>query len=458
MRLGAKPTIGIRAETMHAFERRVAITPSGVRTLVDNHGMRVYVQRSPIRVFPGQAYREAGAEVVTELSPYDIPVFFGVKQIPADILQVGKTYIYFSHVHKGQKENMHMLRTLMERSATLIDYERIVDEHGDRLVAFGYFAGVAGMTDTLHVLGKRLEHLGFKDNPLSAIRQTLWYQGGMQEILAHLREIGELIKRHGLPKEMGPMVVGFTGSRGRVATGASDIFDALQPVDITPQQLLEIGLDGLSRFSVYRVMFSRKDRVAPRNPDVTYSNDHFAKYPEQYRSTIPQYLPFLTAFVHCAYWEDPQPRLITTDDLLALGTNPRLKVIGDISCDIQGGVQATVRGTTPSEPFFTFNPSTGEAPSGWLGQGIVVNALETAPSELPLDASNHFAHVLFPFVPAIATADYRAPFAEGILSLPEPIREAVIVWRGQLTPAYDAMPKIHAGLQEYGHVFFDVNH
>nr|HPM25254.1 hypothetical protein [Phycisphaerae bacterium] len=135
--------IGIRREDKSQWEARVPLVPADVRVLIQEHGLAVQVQSSPIRRFAEAEYRAAGATIVDDLRA--CPIILGVKEIPPRYFEPGKTYVFFSHTIKGQPANMPMLKRLLELGCTLIDYERIVDEHGRRLVFFGRFAGLAGM-------------------------------------------------------------------------------------------------------------------------------------------------------------------------------------------------------------------------------------------------------------------------------------------------------------------------
>lgn len=134
--------VGIRHEDKYLMERRSALTPRHVKKLV-GHGIEVHVERSKKRVFHENEYKHAGAVITDNLS--EIPVIFGVKEIPASWFEEEKTYIFFSHVIKGQPYNMPMLSEMMGKRCNLIDYERIVDDSGRRLIFFGRFAGLAGM-------------------------------------------------------------------------------------------------------------------------------------------------------------------------------------------------------------------------------------------------------------------------------------------------------------------------
>lgn len=55
---------------------------------------------------------------------------------------------------------MSLLDAILEKNIRLIDYEKLTDHDGQRVVAFGKYAGVAGMVNILHGLGLRLLALG----------------------------------------------------------------------------------------------------------------------------------------------------------------------------------------------------------------------------------------------------------------------------------------------------------
>jgi alpha-aminoadipic semialdehyde synthase len=116
------------------------------------------------------------------------------------------------------------------------------------------------------------------------------------------------------------------------------------------------------------------------------------------------------------------------------GVEPRLRVIGDISCDIEGSIEATVRCTEPDNPVYVYNPLTGKTEDGCAGEGPVILAVDNLPAELPREASESFSMALMPFVPSVASADFTVPF--DACDLPGPIRRAVIVYQGELTEEY----------------------
>lgn len=156
--LRSKHVLGIRREDQSPWERRAPLAPEQVRTLVKRHNMKVLIQASNRRAFPTLSYVQAGAIVQEDLS--EASVIIGVKQVPPDLLIPNKVYVMFSHTHKAQEDNMPLLDACLEKNVTLVDYERIVDDQGVRLVAFGKYAGVVGMINILHGLGLRFLALG----------------------------------------------------------------------------------------------------------------------------------------------------------------------------------------------------------------------------------------------------------------------------------------------------------
>ena len=139
--------IGIRRETKSDWERRAPLTPRHVTTLVRDHGLSVAIEPSVKRAFDDEAYVRAGATLEEGLSSCGLVL--GVKEIPPELFRADTTYAFFSHTIKGQPASMPMLRAMLDRGASLIDYERVVDTDGRRLIGFSRFAGLAGMIDSL---------------------------------------------------------------------------------------------------------------------------------------------------------------------------------------------------------------------------------------------------------------------------------------------------------------------
>ncbi|MFN2244322.1 MAG: bifunctional lysine ketoglutarate reductase /saccharopine dehydrogenase family protein [Anaerolineae bacterium] len=424
--------IGIRHEDKSEWERRVPVIPEDASEL-QQYGVQVIVERSPTRAFTEQEFAQAGIETRDDLS--SCPVIFGIKEIPKDQFEPGKAYMFFAHVIKGQPYNMPMLRRLLELGCTLIDYERVVDESNRRLIFFGWHAGVAGMINTLWALGQRLAGEGLA-NPFTILRQTHKYHD-LEEARGALRLVRDRIAAEGLPEELVPLTVGVAGY-GNVSRGAQEILDLLPVIEIEPQELSALAARGdLSRHHIYKTVFKEWHMVEPASSGQPFELQDYYEHPEKYAGTFEQYLPHLTVLVNAIFWTERYPRLATKTNLKELFSGseaPRLQVIGDISCDVEGAVECTIKCTEPGDPIYVYNPLTGEATDGYAGEGVVIMAVDILPAELPREASADFSHVLKPFIPAIAQCDYSVPFEE--CDLPPEIKRAVIAYQGQLTPDY----------------------
>ena len=393
----------------------------------------MWVQPSDTRVFGDDEYARVGAKVEEDLT--SCPVVFGVKEMPSHTFQPGHTYVFFAHVVKGQAHNMPMLRRLMDLGCQLIDYEKVTDEQGRRLIFFGRYAGLAGVIDTLWALGKRLDWEGIA-NPFSHLRQTREYVT-LADAKDAVSAVGEEIAREGLPQEVSPFICGFAGY-GNVFRGANEIIELLPVVEIRPQDVRAVATSAEAcRDTVYKVVFKEKDTVTPASPGRGFNLQDYYDHPEGYRSQFAEYLPHLSVLVNCIYWEAKYPRLVTKADVRGLyqGTeSPRLRVIGDVSCDIEGAIEPTVKPMEPGDPVFVYDAATDTAINGVAGDGPVVLAVDILPSELSREASVTFSGVLTEYVPAIARADYSVPFVD--LELPPEFKRAVIVHQGELTPRY----------------------
>ncbi|MFA5102954.1 MAG: hypothetical protein WC525_07335, partial [Candidatus Thermoplasmatota archaeon] len=229
------PTLGLRREDKNRWEQRVPLTPDHILELRQKYGIKTVVQPSSIRVFSDTDYQKVGAQVQESLSPSS--VVFAVKEIPLQYFEKGKTYVFFSHTIKGQHQNMPMLKKMMDLGCTLIDYERIIDANGKRLVFFGRFAGLAGMVDTLWTFGRRL-HAEHRDTPFNTIQQTIHYKD-LADIKKHLQVVGKAIKTTGLPASLTPLIIGFSGY-GHVSVGAQEILDILPVKEIQPSDIASV--------------------------------------------------------------------------------------------------------------------------------------------------------------------------------------------------------------------------
>ncbi len=427
--------IGIRREDKNIWERRTPLTPEQIKRLTGEQGIVFVVQSSPIRAFPDSEFLEAGAKVRDDIS--DCPVVLGIKEMPAEFFQPDKTYVFFAHVIKGQAHNMAMLKRVMELGCSLIDYERIADEQGRRLLFFGRFAGIAGMIDTLAGFGQRLKVSGW-ETPFQDVKLAHEY-GRVDTAREALVRIGERVRAFRLPDELSPLIIGVTGY-GNVAKGAGEMLRALNTVEIKPAELPRIVKEG-EKNQIYHVVFKEEYMVEPVDSGHRFDLQEYFAHPELYQSRFERYLPFLSVLVNCIYWDSRYPRLVTKSYLKEEFAREglRLLIIGDISCDIEGSIEATVKATNPGAPFFVYDPLTGQAVDGVEGSGVVIMAVDNLPCELAIDASQEFGTALMPFIPDLVRADFTCKLED--LQLPLPLRRALILHQGRLTPEYEYMAK-----------------
>lgn len=412
--------------------------PSHVKEIQDKHEVAFSLQPSENRIFLDEDYVQVGASIQEDLS--SCPIVLAVKEIPVSFLQKDKIYAFFSHTIKGQPENMPLLKKMMELRNTLIEYEKIVDDDGRRLVLFGRQAGQAGMIDTLWALGRRLSQLGL-ENPFSILRQAFLYSS-LVEAKEAFQTLGWTIKEKGLDSSLVPAVCGFAGY-GSVSKGAQELFDILPHEEIAPEDVQSLFLKkSYVSNKLYKVVFEEKHLVEPVSPDVSFDLQDYYDSPEKYKSKFEIYLPDLMLLVNGIYWTQRYPRLVTISSLKRLWTSsraPRLKVIGDISCDISGSIECTVRATSPDNPVFVYDPIEEISNDGFKGRGVTVMAIDNLPAEISLESSISFSQSLKDLVPSLAEANFPTDFER--CSLTPELKKAVILYKGKLTPDYIYMKK-----------------
>jgi alanine dehydrogenase len=428
--------IGIRQEQKILKEKRAPLIPSHVRELIDKYSLDIRIQSSSFRIFADEDYHREGARISDDLS--DCGIILSIKEIPLSHILPDKVYLFFSHTTKGQPQNMPMLKRLMERRCTLIDYEKIVDDKGRRLVFFGKQAGLAGMIDSLWALGQRLRQEGVR-NPFSRIRHTPRYLS-LVEAEEEVRKVGWEIKEKGLSSGLAPLVCGITGY-GHSSQGAQEIFSLLPVEHIAPEELPRFFKNkNYSASRVYQVVFKEEDMVEPRPGHGPFELQDYYDRPRNYKPRLSSYLPYLTMLVNCIYWSPKYPKFVTAAALRRLYGGkkpPRLRVIGDVSCDINGSIESTVKATHLQNPVYVFDPKRRKTHDGFKGRGPVVMSVYNLPAEIPLESSVFFSRVLKDFMPGLAAADFGRNFED--CRLPDPLKKAVILFRGEFTPDYRYM-------------------
>ncbi|KAF9220571.1 hypothetical protein BS17DRAFT_786754 [Gyrodon lividus] len=442
----SKLTIGIRREDpARIWERRCPLTPVAVESLVHNDNVDVLIQDCDRRVFPLHQYIKAGARIHPTLEPAHI--ILGIKETPLDELIVSppctissasptpRTYLMFSHTTKGQPYNMELLSRFLPQDPQrhlpprLIDYELLIGPGGKRTVGFGWFAGVAGTLESLSALAHAHLELGVASPFLHTPRPHT--HASLPSLRTALRAIGQEIINDGTPKCLGPFVIGLTGN-GRVSQGVLSILEELPLSKVSVKDLPALlSNPDTDLHKVYLVHASPNEYLSRRRGG-QYDRSHYYENPSLYQSDFAtKVAPYLTLFLNGVGWLPEFPRLMTNDALTTALTRAaevgraRFSTIGDISCDVQGGLEFMPRASTISEPFFKHRPSTLPAhlPS------VQIMSVDILPSSLPLDASQHFCGVLMPYLRALIK-EFRGEPAEQEYS--DALKMATIARDGQL--------------------------
>ncbi|KAL3894789.1 MAG: hypothetical protein SGCHY_005070 [Lobulomycetales sp.] len=400
MQRALRKSLGIRREGKNKWERRVPLTPAAVKRLVSEYSVPVYVQPSSKRVFPDRDYADAGAILTEDLSSADI--IMGVKEVASADLLPKKTYIFFSHTHKGQAANMPMLRKALDLKIRLMDYELLTDENYRRLVAFGSFAGYAGMIDGLNGFGQRLLSKGF-GTPFLNIGMAYKYPS-LHDAKLDLFKVGLDIKS-GLSPELGPLTFTFIGD-GNVSQGAQHMLSCLPVEMVKANDLAEISQMKVEKNDrVYGCVATLEDyivRKSDKEPLLRKDRDTYYSNPELFESKFHEKIaPYSSMIVNGILWDPRYPRLLTKEQIKAVysgGNDFRLTTVADISCDIDGSIEFTSHATSIDAPFFVYDPTTDVESYDAQAKGIQVMSIDNLPCELALESSEFFSTALFPHV------------------------------------------------------------
>ncbi|RYR77334.1 hypothetical protein Ahy_A01g001768 isoform A [Arachis hypogaea] len=435
--------VGILAESVNKWERRAPLTPTHCARLLHGGGgvSRIIVQPSTKRIHHDALYEEVGCEISHDLSQCGL--ILGIKQPKLEMILPDRAYAFFSHTHKAQKENMPLLDKILTERASLYDYELITGDNGKRLLAFGNFAGRAGMIDFLRGLGQRFLSLGYS-TPFLSLGSSYMYPS-LAAAKAAVISIGEEIATQGLPLGICPLVFVFTGS-GNVCLGSQEIFKLLPHTFVDPSKLSnlhEADADHLHHpskrvFQVYGCIVTAKDIVEPKDPTKVFDKADYYAHPEHYNPIFHEKVaPYASVIVNCMYWEQRFPRLLSTEqtkDLVRKGCP--LVGIADITCDIGGSLEFVNRTTSIDSPFFRYDPLKNSYHDDDLeGNGVLCLAVDILPTEFAVEASQHFGNILSRFVINLASTS-------DITSLPAHLRRACIAYGGALTPLFEYIPRM----------------
>ncbi|WCJ42897.1 Alpha-aminoadipic semialdehyde synthase [Euphorbia peplus] len=432
--------VGILAESCNKWERRVPLTPSHCARLLnrgrDGNGVaRVIVQPSTKRIHHDQMYEDVGCEISDDLS--ECGLILGVKQPKLGMILPDRGYAFFSHTHKAQKENMPLLDKILAERASLYDYELIVGDHGKRLLAFGKFAGRAGLVDFLHGLGQRYLSLGYS-TPFLSLGSSYMYSS-LAAAKAAVISVAEEIATLGLPSGICPLVFVFTGS-GNVSQGAQEIFKLLPHTFVDPSRLPELFAQSRESKRVYQVygcVVTSKDMVEPAEPSKTFDKADYYAHPEHYRPIFHETIaPYASVIVNCMYWEKRFPRLLSTQQLQDL-TRKGCPLVGiaDITCDIGGSIEFINQTTSIDYPFFRYDPLNDSYHNDIEGKGVICSSVDILPTQFAKEASQHFGDILSKFIGSLASTT-------DITKLPSHLRRACIAHVGTLTSLFEYIPRM----------------
>ncbi|CAO3676791.1 unnamed protein product [Umbelopsis vinacea] len=431
-------TVALRREDKSRWERRVALTPQGVESLIKETGAKVLVQPSTKRVYTEQQYVKAGAQIAEDISSAD--VILGIKEVPVESLIPNKTYMFFSHTHKGTPKNMPMLQAILDKNITLIDYEHLTDATGKRVVAFGKYAGNAGMINSLHGLGHRFLGLGY-NTPFMYVASAHTYRT-LQDAKAAIQSVGSHISSEGTPNDFGPLTFTFTGA-GNVAQGAFEVFSHL-PHEIVPvADLPKIVKDKNPNL---RKLYAAKANIGDyicRKDGSKFDQSEYLANPELYTSEYhTKVAPFTTCTVTGAYWDVRYPRMLTNEQLKELQVQKekglidkgRLVALTDIVADVKGAFECFSHATPVDDPFYYYDAIKDVVHKDVEKPGYQILGVDILPAELPLESSQHFSNVLSPYVKELVQKNN----AEAATTL----KNAVIADKGSLAQKHEGLYKI----------------
>lgn len=389
--------LGIIREGKTPPDKRVPFTPPQAVEINDLFPhVTVTCEKSPIRCFKDEEYEKLNVRLSADMSDCDI--LMGIKEVPIDNLIEGKTYLFFSHTIKKQPYNKKLLQAILRKNIRLIDYEVLRDRLGNRLVAFGRFAGIVGAYNGLWTYGKRTGNFSLR-------RAHECFD--VNDLKLELRKA-----------KLPPIKIILTGG-GRVGKGSMETLDTAGIRKVTPHDFLTKQFDE----PVYVQLGSGDYHT--RKEGGHFIREEFHTNPERYESHFLLYTKVADILMAGAFWNPKAPVLFTKEDMRSPAF--RIKVIADITCDINGSVPSTLRATTINEPLYDYDPFTySEKPALSDEKHVTVMSIDNLPCELPRSASEEFGRDLIDRI-------LKPLFGEDSDGV---IERATITKDGKLTPLF----------------------
>jgi saccharopine dehydrogenase (NAD+, L-lysine forming) len=362
--------VGIIREGKNPPDKRAPFTPDQLRHLTQVYGddLEFFVEASPSRSFEDDEYRQSGIRVVDNLAEAD--VLFGVKEVPVERLIPDKTYFFFSHTIKKQTNNRKLLKAILEKNIRLIDYEVLKDEQGNRVVAFGRWAGIVGAYNALWTYGQK----------------TGLYDIQRAKDLQSLSDLHQELQKVQLP----PIKIIVVGT-GRVGKGIKEVLTSLKIKEVDTHQFLH------QYFEEPAYVVLRSEDFNRRKSDGGFDKEEFYTFPEKYESHFQKFAEEGEVLIGGGYWNPGAPRLFALEDIKSPDFS--ISVIADVTCDIGGSIPTTIRASTISDPIYDIDRETGaELPAFGSQTSISVMAIDNLPCELPRESSAEFGKQLIQWV------------------------------------------------------------
>lgn len=357
--------IGLIREGKTPPDKRVAFTPLQAEEIEQRYPhVKIICQQSSVRCFKDDEYSALDIQVTADVTDCDI--LMGIKEVQIADLIPGKTYLFFSHTLKKQPYNRKLLLEILKKRIRLIDYEALKDRHGNRLVAFGRYAGIVGAYNGLWTYGKRYKTFSLR-------RAHECYD--VNDLKLELRKV-----------KLPPLKIILTGA-GRVGRGSMETLDSAGIRKVSPHDFLRSSFEE----PVYTQLSSADYHI--RKKGGHFNREEFHKYPERYESCFHEYTKVGDMLIAGAYWNPKAPVLFTPADMIS--PDFKIRIITDITCDINGSIPSTKKASSITDPIYDYDPASDSIqPPLSSDRFITVMAVDNLPCELPRSASEEFGRDL----------------------------------------------------------------
>ncbi len=390
--------VGLIREEKFPPDSRVSLTPEQCQYLLaHDNNLQIFVQPSSRRCFRDAEYLERNIQVEEDLRDCDL--LLGVKEVPPSLLLPQKTYLFFSHTHKKQPYNRQLLQTILQKKIRLIDYECLRASTGQRVVAFGHWAGVVGTHNAILAWGKRTQDFDLK--PMHQCHD-------FAEAQTYYKNL-----------PLSPIKIVITGE-GRVGNGAAHVLDLMGVKRVSATDFLEKEfLQPVYTQLTVKEMYYREG-------ESIFRKSHYYQHPEQYSSKFSPYTVVSDIMINGIYWDQRIPVFFRKEDLKKKEFS--IKVIADITCDLapNSSIPCTLRASSISDPIYGYDPLGERETSPFQPSSIDIMAVDNLPNELPRDASKDFGEQLINHV----WGSFNQPDSQMLY-------EATIALNGELNKPYE---------------------